>query len=273
MLNITTVCDQIRAAPRDHGREGRSPFPQSRFAAEGAQQDADPEHTAAGICEDTGHAVLRAVQQEAARIGRLEVKRVSEPDRRVQQAHSRSGRKTRVDSGKEPRRAAVQDYTGRRHVHRDRGRLGAGRRVQVPRRGRGGLVRRTGAVRAQLGSDNKARPHHAHRRSEVAHSHVRYARGSAHTARYKRIAKRRGHGKAIVATAAALLRMMYFMQVNGMTYAECIRRRAELSAEREPKRPGKAGIKKSDLVRIIKERDDEIARLKAELGRADGKNK
>ena len=90
--------------------------------------------------------------------------------------------------------------------------------------------------------------------------------------RYNRIAKRGGHGKAAVATAAAPLRMMYRMQIHGMTYAECAIRRTEKSAERaKSRRAGKAGAKKSDLARMIQERDDELARLKAELERAGGK--
>ena len=106
---------------------------------------------------------------------------------------------------------------------------------------------------------------------EAAHSHVRFARDSVHAARYKRIAKRRGHGKAAVATAAALLRMMYSMQINGVTYAECVLQRAERSVERaKPRRAGKAGTTKSDMARMIKERDDEIARPNAELERAGG---
>ena len=107
---------------------------------------------------------------------------------------------------------------------------------------------------------------------EAAHSHARYAHDSIHTARYKRIAKRRGKGKAAVATAAALLRMMYRMQIIGMTYAECVLQRAEKSAERaKSRRAGKAGPTKSDMAKMIKERDGEIARLKAELERAGGK--
>ena len=112
---------------------------------------------------------------------------------------------------------------------------------------------------------------------EAAHSHVRYAHDSLHKARYSRIAKRRGKGKAAVATAAHLLRMMYRMRIDGITYAEYVRRGAEKAAERAkqgaPKRARKPRTKVSDLVKIIKEKDDEIVRLKAELGRAGGGSK
>lgn len=108
---------------------------------------------------------------------------------------------------------------------------------------------------------------------EAAHSHVRFARGSPHAVRYNRLAKKRGKGKAAVATAAHMLRMMHRMLTSSIAYEEYVRRGAAMSAERkkaEPKRASKPRIKVADLRKIIKERDGEIVRLKAELADAKG---
>ena len=108
---------------------------------------------------------------------------------------------------------------------------------------------------------------------EAAHTHVMRKRDSPHVARHKRIAKKRGNGKAAVTTAAHLLRMMYRMLTDNITYDEYVRRGVELSAERakaKSKRASKPRVKMSDLRKTIKERDDEIARLKAELAKARG---
>ena len=44
---------------------------------------------------------------------------------------------------------------------------------------------------------------------------------------YKRVAKKRGTSKAIVATAAKMLRMIFWMLKKRITFAECQRQRTE----------------------------------------------
>lgn len=110
---------------------------------------------------------------------------------------------------------------------------------------------------------------------EATHTYVRRARNSPHVARHKRIAKKRGKSKAAVATAAHLLRMMHRMLTDNITHEEYLRRGAEMSAERakaKPKRVSKPKVKTSDLRKMIKERDDEIVRLKAELAKTRGES-
>ena len=46
---------------------------------------------------------------------------------------------------------------------------------------------------------------------QAVHSHVRYAKGSALTAFYRRIARKRGNGIAAVAAASKMLRVMYWL--------------------------------------------------------------
>ncbi len=58
---------------------------------------------------------------------------------------------------------------------------------------------------------------------EAVHSHVRYAKNSTITNFYKRLAKKRGTSKAAVAAASKLLRIIYWMLKNNMTFYQCIK--------------------------------------------------
>ena len=58
---------------------------------------------------------------------------------------------------------------------------------------------------------------------EAIHSHTRHANNSVITKFYKRLAKKRGASKAAVAAASKLLRIIYWMLKNNMTFEQCIR--------------------------------------------------
>ena len=58
---------------------------------------------------------------------------------------------------------------------------------------------------------------------EAIHSHARYASNSVVAKFYKRLAKKRGTSKAAVAAASKLLRIIYWMLKNDMTFDQCIK--------------------------------------------------
>ena len=58
---------------------------------------------------------------------------------------------------------------------------------------------------------------------ESIHTHVRNDKNSNITKFYKRLAKKRGTSKAAVAAASKLLRIIYWMLRNNMTFYQCIR--------------------------------------------------
>ena len=64
--------------------------------------------------------------------------------------------------------------------------------------------------------------------TEAVLAHMMHAKGATVlTEFYKRVAKKRGTSKAIVATAAKMLRMIFWMLKKRITFAECQRQRTE----------------------------------------------
>ena len=64
--------------------------------------------------------------------------------------------------------------------------------------------------------------------TEAVLAHMMHAKGATVlTEFYKRVAKKRGTSKAIVATAAKMLRMIFWMLKKQITFAECQRQRTE----------------------------------------------
>jgi len=58
---------------------------------------------------------------------------------------------------------------------------------------------------------------------ETVHTHARYANNSVITKFYKRLVKKRGTSKAVVAAASKLLRIIYWMLKYNMTFDQCIK--------------------------------------------------
>ena len=72
--------------------------------------------------------------------------------------------------------------------------------------------------------------------TEAVLAHMMHAKGATVlTEFYKRVAKKRGTSKAIVATAAKMLRMIFWMLKKRITFAECQRQRTESRRNAEAK--------------------------------------